>query len=74
MFTVPMLSITLLRSPITSFCVLVVASSSSLPAWDMADATALLTVETKVELICSSMVVAPVSVIFGAIAFFFSLT
>ena len=32
------------------------------------------TVVTKAELICSSMVVAPVSVIFGAIAFFFSLT
>ena len=40
----------------------------------MAEATVVATVVTKAELICSSMVVAPVSVIYGAIAFFFSLT
>ena len=32
------------------------------------------TVETNSELICSSMVLAPVSVTLGAIALFFSLT
>lgn len=51
-----------------------VALSSSPPASETAFATVLPTVATNVELICSSMVLAPVSVILGAMAFFFSLT
>ena len=66
--------ITVLRSSIVSCWTLPVTWSRSSPASETAEATVVATVVTKAELICSSMVVAPVSVIFGAIAFFFSLT
>ena len=44
------------------------------PSFVIVWTSVLLTVETNVALIWESMVVAPVSVIFGAMAFFFSLT
>lgn len=67
-------SMVVLRSAMTSLCApssdCVVACADRLTSVDTASATAV----TKVELICSSISVAPVSVIFGAIAFSFSLT
>ena len=52
----------------------VALSFKSTPASLAIPATVSPAVETNSELICSSMVLAPVSVTFGAIALFFSLT
>ena len=61
------------RSLMTSLCALFTLPVVSPAASFTSFATASATLETKVVLICSSIVVAPVSVIFGAIAFSFSL-
>ena len=61
------------RSLMTSLCALFMLPVVSPAASFTSFATASATLETKVVLICSSIVVAPVSVIFGAIAFSFSL-
>ena len=55
-------------------CVVAAWASKSTPSSLACATSVLLTVETNVSLICSSMVSAPVSVTLGAMAFFFSLT
>ena len=60
--------------PASESLVWVALSLRSMPASLAMPATVSPTVETNSELICSSMVLAPVSVTLGAIALFFSLT
>ncbi len=63
-----------LRSSVTPFCAPSTVRAAEDAAFLTCFATASEAAVTKVELICSSIVLAPVSVIFGAMGFCFSLT
>jgi hypothetical protein len=69
-----MLSTAALRSAVTDALACVLDESMIPAAFVMFFTTTSLTVEMKVASICSSMVLAPVSVTLGATAFFFSFT